>query len=186
MSIVSERRHSSNRARVMRMCLGVTVTIGFGTAVLAGESRLSQITPSAVERMIEKCGVRLTIRKLATARPGHEFGDYDIVLSGVSAGDRRWLALVPRLKSGTDAATGQALVVAVAEALSRNPPAVLRLIRANPSWRHVCTFPMIEPTEAEERSYFGTTIPAVRAVRDADLQSVKRRCLTSLSEAQRR
>ena len=171
--------------RIMRMWISAMLALGLGTAAFAAQSQSSAITPSAVERMIDKYGARLTVKKLTNSPPKREFGDYDIVLWGVSRGDRRWLALVPRLKAGTDAATGMALVVAVSEALPRNPKAVLRLIKANPSWRNVCTYPMIEPTKAEERMYFRKAIPAVRSVRDPDVRSVKRTCLANLVEAQR-
>jgi hypothetical protein len=162
------------------------LVLSLGTAAIPARSKSSPITPTLVEQMIEKYGARLAVKKLTSAQPKREFGDYDIVLSGVSSGDRRWLALVPKLKDGTDAATSLALIVSVAEALPKNPTAVLRLIKAKPSWRRVCTYPMIEPTRAEERAYFKNTIPAVRSVRDPALQRVKRRCLDELIATQRR
>ena len=184
-SMFSRRLRSLALARITRMWIWAMLALGLGTAAFGARSQSSVITPSAVEQMIDKYGARHTIEKLTNSPPKREFGDYDIVLSGVSSGDHRWLALVPKLKAGTDAATSLALVVSVAEALPRNPKAVLRLIKADPSWRRACTYPMIEPTKAEERIYFSKAIPAVRLVRDPDVQSVKRACLADLVEAQR-
>ena len=165
--------------------LVVLAAVFLGSALHASELPVPKTTPKVIGLIIKKHGAPQAIKILTNAhRGGREFGDYYIVLSGVSSGDRRWLALVPRLKAGTDAATSLALIVSVAEALPRNPMAVLSLIKANPSWQNVCTYPMIEPTKAEQRIYFRKAIPAVRSVRDPTLRSTTNRCLANLVQAQ--
>src|SRR5438477_12601046 len=87
------------------------------------------ITPKVVERMIDRYGAKATVDKLTNAAPNDTrslLGDYDRVLDGVSSGDSRWLALVPRLDPGTDAGSAEFLRIAVAEAIPKNPAGVLR------------------------------------------------------------
>jgi len=151
-------------------------------ALLAG-APLERITPSNVARMLDRLGPRQTVDKLAGT--GADFGEYEKVLDGISSGDARWLALVPRLQPGTDAGTSESLRIAVAEALPRNPSAVLRLIEHNPRWREVCTYPMVEPTPKEARTYFKAAVPAVKAVKSPQLQRAKLMCLVDLAAAQR-
>jgi hypothetical protein len=160
----------------------------FLSAALFVDQTSSAITPQKVERMIDRYGARQTVNKLANAGPDDtrtDFGDYDKVLDGVASGDARWLALVPKLRPGTDAGTAEALRIAVAYALPENPAGVLHLITRLPSWQDVCTYPMIEPTDEEMQAYFRAAIPAVKAVRDTALQREKSVCLAELVKAQR-
>jgi hypothetical protein len=138
--------------------------------------------------MIERYGARATVQKLSNAAPNDTrsmFGDYDKVLEGVSSGDARWLALVPKLDPGTDAGSAEFLLIAVAEALPKNPAGVLRFTSRLSWFRNACGYPMIEPSNREMRAYFKATIPALKGVHDAALARVKRICLTELLKAQR-
>jgi hypothetical protein len=161
--------------------------IAFLTAAVLLDRPPGAITPVAVERMINRRGARRTVDELANATRGDTksgFGDFDKVLDGIASGDARWLALVPRIAPGTDAGTAEALRIVVAEALPKNPVAVLRLIKRDPSWRDGCSDPMIEPTRRQARAYFKSTIPAVKAAQDPALQAAKHICLSELTQAQ--
>jgi hypothetical protein len=161
--------------------------IAFLSAAVLLDRPPGAITPVAVERMIDHQGPRRTVDKLANARRGYtrsDFGDFDKVLDGIASGDARWLALVPRIAPGTDAGTAEALRIVVAEALPKNPAAVLRLIKQDPSWRDACSYPMIEPTPSETRAYFKSAIPAVSAVHYPTLQAARHICLSELTKAQ--
>lgn len=153
------------------------------SAALWSGRPVASITPAGVGRMLDRLGSRRTVNELAGA--GADFGEYETVLDGIASGDAQWLALVPRLQPGTDAGTSESLRIAVAEALARNPTAVLRLIKHNRAWREVCAYPMIEPTRKEARNYFRAAIPAVKGVRSPALQRVKHVCLAELQRAQR-
>ena len=166
---------------------GLAVLVLFLSVALVVDQTSSAVTPKMVERMIDRDGARQAVNKLANAAPDDTrtlFGDYDKVLEGVASGDARWLALVPKLRPGTDAGTAEALHISVAEALPKNPAGVLRLIMRLPSWQDVCSYPMIEPTDEEMRAYFNAAIPAVKAVRDPALQHSKHVCLADLVKAQ--
>jgi len=154
-------------------------------ALLASETA-SPISPKKVERLIETYGAKGAVDKLANAAPDNnrsDFGDYGKVLDGIASGADRWLALVPKLEPGTDAATAEALRIAVAEALPRNPSGVLNLVTRKPSWRIACSYPMIEPTSKGTRAYFRLVLPAVKAVRSPALRRARNICLTELSKA---
>jgi len=158
-----------------------------GAALSAHQATSSAITPKSVERMIDRYGARRTVQKLTKQDfndTKSDFGKFDVVLDGISAGDPRWLALVTKIYPGTDAAAAESLPIAVAQALPKNPTGVLRFF-ASSSWlRKVCGYPMIEPTDKEMRAYFKAAIPAVRAVREPTLQRAKKVCLTELMKAQ--
>jgi hypothetical protein len=167
--------------------IGLNMMIAFlAAAVFAGQPPDS-ITSVAVGRMIDRRGAKRTVEKLTNIRPGgsrSDFGAFDQVLDGIASGDARWLALVSRLAPGTDAGTAESLRIVVAEALPRNPAAVLGLIEKDPSWRDACGYPMIEPTRQEARAYFKAAIPAVKSVHDPALQAARRVCLSELLKAQ--
>jgi hypothetical protein len=164
--------------------------IGYWALVLllsapALSANSSTVTPRSVELMLGKHGARGTVQRLTRNAGERDLGDYERVLDGVARGDPRWLALVPEIDPGTDADSAESLGIAVAEALPKNATGVLRLIRANRSWLSACSYPMIEPTPKEARSYFRRAIPAVKSVSDPALRPVKKMCLANLVKAQR-
>ena len=149
-------------------------------ALLTAALAASAPTPAAVARMIDASGARRTVQALDR---GGEHSRFDAVLDRIAAGDRRWLALVPRLAPGTDAGTAEGLRIAVAQALPRNPRAVLRLVPKTFPAEDVCGFPMIEPTQSETRSYFRAALPAVQGVTARALRPAKQQCLAELRKA---
>lgn len=166
----------------------MVLTLIVGAVLLAPHPASRAITPQVVERMIDSYGARATVQKLSNAVPNETrtmFGAYDKVLEGVSSGDARWLALVPKLDLGTDAGSAEFLRIAVAEALPKNPAGVLRFTSRLSWFRNACGYPMVEPTNREMRAYFKAAIPALKAVHDAELARAKRICLTELVKAQR-
>jgi len=156
-------------------------------AALAGGAP-SAITPAEIGRMIDRYGAKRTVDELSKTVPNDthsEFGQLEKVLNGIASGNGRWLALVLRLASGTDAGTAESLPIAIAEALPKNPIGVLQLIKRDASWLSACGYPMIEPTRKETRAYFRMAIPTVQSVHGAGLEVVKRLCLSELLKAQR-
>ena len=159
------------------------------SAALSANPSGSAISPVAVQQMISRFSPRRTVNKLAnafgSANTRTDLGNYDKVLDGIASGNGRWLALVPKIEGGTDAATAEALRIAVATALPKNPTAILRLITLEQSWRDACSYPMIEPTNQEARAYFKIAIPAVIAVRNRALDRAKHMCLRDLVRAEK-
>jgi hypothetical protein len=171
--------------RGIGLAILTAVAFAFDPA-LSAKCSAHPVTAKTVDAMIAKYGATQAVAKLhrgESAATG-SFGEFDQVLDGVSAGDSQWLRLVPKLKERTDAAASESLEISVADALPKNPVAVLRLIKSHPEWREACTYPFIEPTTEENRKYFRVTIPAVAKVRDPQLRSVKNACLANLKRAQ--
>lgn len=144
-------------------------------------SAATGITPAEVAAMIERDGARATVQALDQGETNNRFY---AVLEGVSAGEQAWLDLVPRLGPGTDAGATTGLEIAVAEALARNAAGVLRIAGTSHSVQDICSYPMIEPTPEQTRSYFAAAIPAVEAISDPALQEKKTECLRLLRAAQ--
>ena len=173
--------------RMQRRVVAVLILL-LGAALAAHQTASSAITPQLVERMIVKYGAKRTVNILIKqpSNDPNSDGKFDLVLDGVSSGDPRWLALIAKLEPGLSGHTAlaESLPIAVAFALPKNPTGVLRYL-ASPRWlRTVCGYPMIEPTDKEERTYFKAAIPAVRAVREPNLLRAKRLCLSELMKSQ--
>jgi hypothetical protein len=144
------------------------------------------VTPAAVAHMIATYGSNGTVERLIKPTKRHPmFGDYEVVLDGISSGKAQWLALAPELQKGADAGPSEFLKISVAEALPHNAAGVLRLGAHGWPIDRACSYPMLEAKPADTRRYFATAIPAVTAVRDPALQSARHICLAELRKAQR-
>lgn len=140
------------------------------------------LSPAEVAAMIDRDGATRTVQ---TLDQGETVTRFTQVLEGIASGDAQWLALVPRLGPGVDAGTSTGLIIAVAEALPRNPSGVLGLAAGgNWSLEDACSYPMIEPTAEQKAAYFAAVIPAVEGVAEPGLQQAKKTCLTQLRAAQ--
>ncbi|CAN5490833.1 hypothetical protein BH09PSE4_BH09PSE4_15490 [soil metagenome] len=142
------------------------------------------LTPATVRAMIAAQGARATVRAL-----GGDSGSrrWQAVDAGISSGAQAWLDIVPLLKPGTDAGTSEGLATDLSTALAHNPRGVLRLLstglyRADA----ICLDTTIEPTPAFDRTYYRTTIRAVRGVTDHALRGVQAACLATLRSASHR
>lgn len=167
----------------LSLALIAALTAWPGTAL--GREKSASVTPTAVTQMIDRFGGKLAVDKLIaqkTRDPNNDLGLFEQVLDGIASGDPAWLALVPRLETGGHAAAGESMPIAVAYALPKNAVGVLRLVASDRRWLASCGYPMIESTKKEEGAYFRAAIPAVRAVRDFELQTAKRMCLSELSK----
>jgi hypothetical protein len=133
-------------------------------------------TPDAVKSAIESMGARNFVNSLSS-------DEVDQLLDKIGTGDSAWLAIVPNLKPGVDAAASEGLTVMLGAALPLNPNGVLALLDRSfkdaniLTTRDVCGVPFIE---AIPRGYRPTAIAAVEDVNDPKLQRVKTRCLKQL------
>jgi len=143
------------------------------------------LTPEKVGAMIDGQGAARTVATLSAGDLSKHNLYFDNVLDGISSGNAKWLALVPRLRPGTDGASGEFLRIAIARALPHNAAGVLRLSAHGWPVADACSYPMIEPRPADTGRYFATAIPAVQAVRDPGLQAAKAICLSELQKAQK-
>ena len=113
---------------------------------------------------------------------------YDELLGNISAGKEEWIALTPRIVTGTDAGASEELAISLAEALPKNPDAVLGILdqsKATISSGRVCSIPFIEPEKAFYESYAKAALAAVKAVSGAGLAKQKELCLAELQKTVR-
>lgn len=140
------------------------------------DGALSHATPLELRAAIAQHGVDAVVAALLA-------GDEDKwyrVIERISGGNPDWLALVPLLAPGADGHASESLHIAVSSALRHNAAGVLALISQGAAHPSVCAFGAIEPSQAEVTNYYAAAIPAVEAVSDASLSSVRRTCLESL------
>ena len=150
-------------------------------AALAGTAALAAgaLSPDGIAADVAAHGADAVVARLDAN------GDYDRVLGHIDSGDVRWLALVPKLAPGTDAGTAEALVIALAFALPRNPAGVLALLQGKEAFpaEDVCGAPFIADTVKDVPAYVRRARAAVAAVTDPRLAATKAQCLAALAKA---
>jgi len=150
----------------------------FGGLLLAWScvSHPATITPAQISSQIESYGAKAVVQKLSRD------GCFDQVLEDMAAGQSTWIRLAPDLARGTDAATSEELIIALARALPNNPRAVLEVLDTESviSAHAVCGVPFIEPTSREIAAYLEQAIPAVKAVQKSSHFPSDEDCLRTL------
>jgi hypothetical protein len=143
---------------------------------------MSLIAPAIAEEPSEVIPKPLTtdwvIQEIAKHGPKHavrvmwDQERYDELLGNISAGKEEWIALAPKIVSGTDAGASEELGISLADALPKNPKAVLGILDQS-KWTissgRVCSIPFIEPEKDFYESYAKSALVAVKAVSDAGL-----------------
>ncbi len=146
---------------------------------LAAPALAAPLSPKAIAADIKAHGADAVVTRLFTS------GDYDRVLDHIDKGEAEWLALAPKLAPGTDAGTAEALVIALAFALPRNPRSVLALTTGENAFpvEDVCGAPFIEGTIGDVGDYVKKAKAAVARVSDVKLAKAKAACLAQLDKA---
>lgn len=151
-------------------CLGGVLLAWFGL------SHAVTLTPAQISSDIESHGAKAVVQRLYS---GGLFGQ---VLDGIAEGQAAWIRLAPDLANGTDAGTSAGLIVALAQALPKNPKAILKVLDGGPviSAHTVCGVPFIEPTSKEIANYLKQAIPAVYRVPKSTQLPLREECLDAL------
>jgi len=146
-------------------------------ALIATPTLAAELTATQLTRQLQAEGPKATVQQLWNS------GAYDSVLNHVASGDPAWIALAARLASGADAAASESLTIALAEALPKNPGAVLAILgpavtALSPA--RVCGAPFIEMAAPDLRNYLSQTRTSVSAVSTPALGSSRAACLAAL------
>jgi hypothetical protein len=136
------------------------------------------MTPQDVKVEVESLGAQKTVADL-NAHGGRR---WDAFLRGVQSGRGDWLALVPAIKSGTDAGTAEGLQIAVSMALSRNAAGVLALTPATYALSALCIVPLIEPTDAQVTTYKRRTLSGLDKASSGSAANKVQECRRLLTE----
>lgn len=136
------------------------------------------ITIATLRNTIQKYGPRNVVNQLNKG----EGQDWLQIEAYISNGDAQWIALASELYSGTDASTSEGLILALAEALPKNPGAVLKLENTVISLKRICSLPFIEPEDAFIERYVVDTMTALDSVQDSALRRAAQTCRRRLQE----
>ncbi|MEA3084930.1 MAG: hypothetical protein QOC89_2627 [Paraburkholderia sp.] len=152
----------------------------FVLIALTGACDAQPLSPAQLTRDIHSRGARTVVEELDRA------GRFDTVLSGIASGKAAWIRVAPAIANGTDAGDSTGLSVALAQALPKNPRAVLQVLDDGPvtGAGAVCGVPFIEPPPREVAAYLNKTIPAVTRVPATAQFSQRSACLAALTRAQ--
>jgi hypothetical protein len=131
------------------------------------------LSPDHVQAMLDRLGPAAATRALSDR-------EWRQIQDGISLGDPKWLALAPRLAGTGNAGAGEGLIIAISDALQRNPAAVLALSGRQFPIARICRDNAIEPTAQARLAFYAATIPAVRSVRAPWLRARRDACLANL------
>lgn len=135
------------------------------------------LTPEFLREACYNYGAVNTVRMLTTG-PGS--GLWSELLRHISDGETGWIIYVPLFISGTEAGQATQLSIALAEALPKNPHAVLSLEYSFVSLRRVCSLPFIDPDKAFIRQYLQDVTRAMQDINDPYMKPDKDICLGRL------
>jgi hypothetical protein len=158
-----------------RPVLCLLLVIAIGPSAAAGRPRP---TVAEVRRDVTRLGPTATVQGL------WRDGRWSVVEDRIAAGQADWIALAPMLAQGTDAGTAEGLSISLAQALPRNPRAVLAVVRLEPgrvlSLQRVCAAPFIEETAEHHAIYTRAAFKALAGAMEASLEPARRACLEQL------
>jgi hypothetical protein len=161
--------------RTIRPGLAIVAALSLGGAATAA----SPLSPDRIAAEIQAQGAEAVVQRL------FKHGDYDRVLAKIDTGAASWVALAPKLAPGTDAGTAEALPIALAFALPKNPAAVLAVLDPQNEILapdSVCGVPFIEDTVKDIPGYIKRARAMVSKVADPGLQAMKAACLAALKQ----
>lgn len=157
------------------LSLGLACT---ATGVIAG-ANVPQTIAAVLVKQIDEQGAKATVSGMSESQ-------WDDLLARVDSGNSEWVALVPKLATGTDGGNSEDLGIGLAYALPKNPKAVLRAIDPDNGpvlgVRRVCSAPFIEDTVPDIPGYIKRAKAALNKVRDPALQDFKKACLAELAK----
>ncbi|MFL5585322.1 MAG: hypothetical protein ACJ78K_10710 [Gemmatimonadaceae bacterium] len=107
------------------------------------------------------------------------------VLNGIATGDSLWLEVASQLQPASAAAEAS-MSIALAEALTRSPQSVLRVLGDKYAVSEVCGMPFLKADSGEVIAYHAAAIGALQRIRAGSLASKRDACRTALDEARER
>lgn len=138
---------------------------------------------------VDAAQILMQFRQTSPSQVMNSFGEvergawFGKILGGVETGKKEWLDIAVALRPATDASYSEALSISVAIALAHNPGNALGVSDKGFPLAHMCSVPLIEPTEEEFYSLLNRTIDAVRsAILPNDLEAKRQVCLGHLLE----
>lgn len=135
-------------------------------------------SPDDIRALVLENGAHATVRALAEGDAAAWANFY----KQVAAGEEKWLQLVPLVIGSSDAESGT-LVVALAEALPKNPEGVLALESLYVSTKEVCALPFNEMSDAALDAYYKSAMRALDGLRDEYFSDDKKMCRLRLQGA---
>lgn len=148
-------------------------------AATACAAQNEPISAISIQQKIDRASAKSVVNELAA---GDESG-WDFVMGKVATGSADWLDVARRLSAGTDAGTSEALQIAVATALPKNPGGVLRLAGTQSflSIDHICAAPFIEPQPSDMDRYLSEAKTALVTLNDPGVESAREKCLAEIN-----
>lgn len=162
--------------------LGLTtaLAVSFGlvldiSVAPAGPPRLT--TAASIWESIDQIGARATVDLLWDSRQS------DLLFDHVARGEPGWIALVPRLREGSDAAASEELDLMLVFALPLNARAVLAAMDPTTGPDAVCTMRFIDEVEPASPGYKTRSLRALALVTDPRLRGQRDACMAALRAA---
>ena len=150
----------------------------FAVSGCAGETSPDLMTYNGIRQSSQGVGAYQTVRLMNEG----DRAAWENFYRHVADGDEAWLQLVPSILGGADAGWTGSIIVALAEALPRNPEGVLALEGSLVSMKYVCSVPFVEPEDKFIDAYAASVRKALAGIDEVYFEQDKRICLLRLNE----
>lgn len=164
---------------IISSLLMVLLTIN---TLLANEQSITSKQDITIKQ-INELYLSLGASKLVSELTKDNYAQWNKAMEQIASGDTEWINIAPHLFNGSDAGNTTHIIVSLAEALSKNPKAVLNLENGGLSLKAVCSLPFIEPEAQFIKRYITDTKEALNNVNDSSLVDDRDICLIRLNKA---
>lgn len=99
-------------------------------------------------------------------------------LKGISSGEADWLVVAAKMRKVSDSGFTHGILIAMSEALTKNPVDVLKLIGPEFPIDKVCSVPFIEPSVARVKRHMKSVEKALKPIQDGPVAPLAKKCMT--------
>ncbi|MFC5476032.1 hypothetical protein [Paraherbaspirillum soli] len=173
----SQRTGRPRRSAITAAALAAFLLIGVASLALARERPPSREAIRMISE-IRTVGAAKVLARLHQSGTRH---GWDWVVEQAATGNQEWLTVIYHLRDATDAGDTQALNVALAYALPKNPAGVLKLLGSDFPVEKICRTPFSEPDAVTLKQYVDKAQQALRGETSEKLLFNRDKCLAQLN-----
>ncbi len=105
-------------------------------------------------------------------------------LKGIASGEAEWLVVSAKMRKVSDAGFTEGILIAMSEALTKNPGPVLKLIGPEFPVDQICSVPFIEPTKAVVKRHVKAVEKALKPIQHGPEAALAKRCLMRVQDTE--
>lgn len=103
-------------------------------------------------------------------------------LKGIASGEAEWLVVAAKMRKVSDAGFTEGILIAMSEALTKNPVPVLKLIGPEFPVDQICSVAFIEPSNAVVKRHVKAVEKALKPIQEGPEAALAKKCLTRVQD----